>query len=99
MALINPQTGRFISIGGRVHKQLIASGILPMAEAFEDERVLSDSDSEDTIKRVNKKLPLHIQAVKGRGKYKGTTVRRNMPQNWSGLTEDSSDRESDEEDY
>ena len=99
MALINPQTGRFISRGGLVHRRLITSGILPMPEAIEDEVILSDSDSEDTIKRVNKKLPLHIQAVKGRGKYKGTTVRRNMPQNWSGLTEDSPDCEDEEEDY
>jgi hypothetical protein len=98
MALINPQTGRFISRGGLVHRRLITSGILPM-EALEDEAILSDSDSEEAIKRVNKKLPRHIQAVRGRGKYAGTTVRRNMPQNWSGLTEDSSDCEGDEEDY
>jgi len=98
MALINPQTGRFISIGGRVHKQLIKSGLLPMPEAFEDERVLSDTDCSETIKRVNKKLPRHMQAVRGRGKFAGRTVCRNMPQNWSGLMEDSSDCEEDEGD-
>jgi hypothetical protein len=96
MSLVNPQTGRFITRGGRVHLQLITAGILPMPQALEDQAILSDSDSEEAIKRVNKKLPRHIQAVRGRGKYAGTTVRRNMPQNWSGVGEDSSDCEEDD---
>ncbi len=78
MYTINPQTGRPIKNTGRVYKDLVRRGVLEAGEV-EDARVLEGNDDRETIKALNRRLSSDQQAVRGRGKYKGAAVIRNMP--------------------
>ena len=80
--VVNPHTSRVVKRSGRVYKRLVQEGLI---EAVESETVLADSDSEETIRRVNKQLPSSKQAVRGRGRFEGQTVVRNMPRNWDAM--------------
>lgn len=91
---LNPQTGRPIKINGRVFQNLVHRRIIEDCEV-EDDRVLEGNDEKETIKALNRRLPSNKQAVKGRGKYKGTTVLRNMPRNWG--SEESSEGSEEEQ--
>jgi len=79
--LINPLTKRPIKANGKVHKQLIRSGVLKGIIA-QNENILYEYGEKDDIdylkEELNKKLPIRKKAVKGRAgsQYQNKIVTR-----------------------
>ena len=79
--LINPLTKRPIKANGKVHKQLIRTGVLK-GIIEKDENVLYEYGEKDDINylktELNKKLPMRKKAVKGRAgsQYENKIVTR-----------------------
>jgi len=79
--LINPLTKRPIKANGKVHKQLIRSGVLK-GIIEKDENILYEYGEKDDIDylktELNKKLPIRKKAVKGRAgsQYQNKIVTR-----------------------
>tara|TARA_Y100000389_G_scaffold201217_1_gene243339 strand:+ start:894 stop:1523 length:630 start_codon:yes stop_codon:yes gene_type:complete len=87
--IINPKTSRPIRLGSRTWLKLVKEGVVEgryedpkelasLPEQYEElpppeqERVI-----EEKIEEVNRTLPKNVQAVRGRGRYKGKIVKRN----------------------
>ena len=86
--VVNPATGRPISVLGRVYRKLVAEGAFEPAH-IEHPDILSDSDSEEKMDYYNRRLPETKQAVRGRGMFKGKIVSRNIPRKWVKEEEES----------
>lgn len=82
--VINPTTGRPIKKGGRVYRRLVREGLLKNDD-FKDEKELYTIQKEDNIqekiKELNENTSSNTQVVRGRGKYKGKLVKRNLAPN------------------
>ena len=79
--IINPNTQRPVRVGGRTWLGLVKKGLIE--GRYTDPKELSripeqPQEVEQEIQRVNKTLPRGQQAVRGRGKYKGKIVSRNI---------------------
>lgn len=80
--IINPNTQRPVRVGGRTWLGLVKKGVLE--GRYTDPKELSipqtqePQEIEQEIQRVNQTLPRGQQAVRGRGKYKGKIVSRNL---------------------
>ena len=76
--IINPTTQRPVRVGGRAWLKLVKDGLV--SGHYSDPKNLETigDDPEEQIKELNKKLPKGVQAVRGRGKYKGKITTRNM---------------------
>jgi len=85
--VVNPSTGRPINVLGRVYRKLVAEGAFEPEPIYHPE-ILSDSDSEEKIEYYNRRLPETKQAVRGRGKFQGKIVSRNLPKKWVEEEED-----------
>ena len=82
--IINPNTQRPVRVGSRTWINLVKQGIL--TGNFADNNVIEEKyeempeeEFEQRIKKINEKLPIGTQAVRGRGKYANKIVRRNKP--------------------
>jgi len=82
--LINPNTQRPIRVGSRTWINLVKKGVLN--SNFHDNNVIEEGYTEIPpeqlelkIKKINEKLPIGTQAVRGRGKYANKIVKRNKP--------------------
>ena len=82
--IINPNTQRPVRVGSRTWINLVKQGIL--TGNFADNNVIEEKyeempeeEFEQRIKKINEKLPVGTQAVRGRGKYANKIVRRNKP--------------------
>ena len=79
--LINPLTKRPIKANGKVHRQLIRTGVLK-GLIEKDENVLYEYNDKDDVNylktELNKKLPIRKKAVKGRkgSQYENKIVSR-----------------------
>lgn len=103
--VVNPHTSRPIKAGGRLYRNLVASGLIEQVQEQEESKVLSEDPGD--IPKLNRQLPTTKQAVKGRGRFAGKAVVRNMPRNWKAEeekkpllseSEEEGDSESEEED-
>tara|TARA_R110001599_G_scaffold73668_1_gene203650 strand:+ start:6333 stop:6938 length:606 start_codon:yes stop_codon:yes gene_type:complete len=79
--IINPNTQRPVRVGGRTWLGLVKKGLIE--GRYTDPKELSripehPQEIEQEIQRVNQTLPRGQQAVRGRGKYKGKIVSRNI---------------------
>ncbi len=79
--MTNPETKRPIVVGGRVFMKLLKKGVLSEEyKNIEDDVILDDfKDTTEAIEKKDeyvRKLPKNMQAVKGRGRYKGKIVKR-----------------------
>lgn len=82
--IINPNTQRPVRVGSRTWINLTKKGILSsnisdnnvIEEKYEE---LPEDEFEERIKKINEKLPVGTQAVRGRGKYANKIVKRNKP--------------------
>ena len=83
--IINPNTQRPVKVGSRTWLNLVKQGVVEgrytdpkelgqLPEKYEE---IPPEEIEEKIEQVNKTLPRHQQAVRGRGKYKGKIVSRN----------------------
>lgn len=83
--IINPNTQRPVKVGSRTWLNLVKQGVVEgrytdpkelgqLPEKYEE---IPPEEVEEKIEQVNKTLPRHQQAVRGRGKYKGKIVSRN----------------------
>ena len=83
--IINPKTQRPVKVGSRTWLNLVKQGIVEgrytdpkelgtLPEQYEE---IPPEEIEQKIEEVNKNLPRHQQAVRGRGRYKGKIVSRN----------------------
>ena len=88
--VINPTTGRPISVLGRVYKRMVSEGTFE-PEPINHPDILSDSDSEEKIEYYNRRLPETKHAVRGRGKFQGKIVSRNIARKWLKEEEESDD--------
>lgn len=81
--IISPLTSRPIRVGGRIWLGLVKKGLVE--GRYTDPKELSQSYTDETIgediERINKTLPRGQQSVRGRGKYKGKIVSRNVKPN------------------
>jgi hypothetical protein len=82
--IINPNTQRPVRVGSRTWINLVKKGSL--SGKFTDDNIieekyeeLPEDQFEERIKKINEKLPVGTQAVRGRGKYANKIVRRNKP--------------------
>ena len=99
----NPETGRPVKIGGRIWTRLVKKGLIT-DNGYSDPNILSENVPDNPklkITEINQQLPLELQAVKGRGKYKGKIVKRlkqikKQPVVVQQPSEDSSDSDSDD---
>ena len=82
LSIINPKTNRHILVGGTTYNQLLKEGLLNKTkEEIDEDKVLAEVDNDniqETIQKLNKELPDDIQAVRGRGKFKGKIVTREL---------------------
>lgn len=78
--VMNPHTSRPIKAGGRLYRNLVASGLIEQVQEHEESKVLSEDPGD--IPKLNRQLSTTKQAVKGRGRFAGKAVVRNMPRNW-----------------
>jgi hypothetical protein len=78
--VVNPLTKRKIVVGGKAWLKLVSQGILEAG--YIDEKELDTYDEDDDVKSkiemLNEELPMNVQAVRGRGRYKNKIVKRNM---------------------
>ena len=82
--IINPNTQRPVRVGSRTWINLVKKGSLSgnflddniIEEKYEE---LPEDQFEAKIKKINEKLPVGSQAVRGRGKYANKIVKRNKP--------------------
>lgn len=77
----NPETGRPVKVGGRIWTRLVKKGMIT-DNGYTDPNILSENIPDNPklkITEINQKLPVEIQAVKGRGKYEGKIVKREKP--------------------
>ena len=79
----NPKTGRALKIGSRVWVSLVRKGILKDI-SYEDPQIFeeipqheSEQEVDLKIQTINRTLHRNQQAVRGRGKYANTIVKRN----------------------
>lgn len=82
--ILNTKTNRMCKIGGRAWLKCVKEGLLE--GNYRDPDKLDTIDEHDDvehveqkIKKVQKKLPRGVQAVRGRGKHKGKIVKRSKP--------------------
>jgi hypothetical protein len=83
--IINPRTQRPVKVGSRVWLNLVKQGIVEgrytdpkeLGDLPEQYEEIPPQEIEEKIEQVNKTLPKHQQAVRGRGRYKGKIVSRN----------------------
>ena len=82
--IINPNTQRPVRVGSRTWINLVKKGSL--SGKFSDDNIieekyeeLPEDQFEERIKKINEKLPVGTQAVRGRGKYANKIVKRNKP--------------------
>ena len=80
--IINPNTQRPIRVGSRTWINLVKKGVLN--SNFHDNNVIEEGYTEIPpeqlelkIKKINEKLPVGTQAVRGRDKYANKIVKRN----------------------
>ena len=82
----NPNTGRPITVGGKIHNKLIRDGVL-QGLIEKDENILYEYGDKDDVEylktEMNKKLPLRKKAVVGRkgSKYENKIVARTRTPN------------------
>ncbi len=79
--ITNPETKRPIIVGGRIYMKLLKKGIFGQdGEKIEDDHILCEYDESSDIQKkkneLTRDLPSNMQAVKGRGRYKGKVVKR-----------------------
>lgn len=86
--MINPKTQRPIKVGGRTWLKLVRENLIE--GRYTDPKELSpiqeDVDINEQINKANQNLPRGVQAVRGRGKYKGKIVKRNRRPNVEDMT-------------
>lgn len=89
--IINPSTQRPVRVGSRTWINLVKKGVLE--GHFSDNNVIEEKyeevpeeQFEERIKKINEKLPVGTQAVRGRGKYANKIVKRNKPLSQEELT-------------
>lgn len=78
----NPLTNRPIKIGSKVWRELVKEGKLSDKNVVDENELYElkpADDSSEIIKQLDKELPPNIQAVRGRGKYRGKIVTREKP--------------------
>jgi hypothetical protein len=83
--IINPKTSRPIRVGSRTWLNLVKEGVVSgihrdpkeLGDLPEQYEEIPPQEIEEKIEQVNKTLPKHQQAVRGRGRYKGKIVSRN----------------------
>lgn len=78
--MINPLTNRPIKVGGATWKKLVRSNIIDghYVDPTYIEKQREPEFVAEQINEINKTLPRGQQAVRGRGKYKNTIVKRNL---------------------
>lgn len=79
--IINPNTQRPVRVGGRTWLGLVKKGLIEgrYTDPKELSRIPEQPQEVDAeIKRINQTLPRGQQAVRGRGKYTGKIVSRNL---------------------
>ena len=76
--MINPKTNRPIKIGGRAWTNLVRDGLVSgnYQDSNELYEIKEDDNVDEKIKELNQNLPLNVQSVRGRGKYKNKLVKR-----------------------
>ena len=88
----NPNTGRNITVGGKIHKNLIRTGVM-QGIIEKDENILYEYGDNDDVKylkaEMNKKLPIRKKAVIGRkgSKYENKIVSRTRTPNTKEVVE------------
>ncbi len=83
--IINPNTQRPVKVGSRTWLNLVKQGVVEgrytdpkeLGQLPEQYEEIPNEEVEEKIEQVNKTLPKHQQAVRGRGRYKGKIVSRN----------------------
>ena len=81
--VLNPKTSRPVKVGGATWRKLVKEGLLNgnYQDSKHLEEIKSPEKAEEQIKTLNETLPVGVQAVRGRGKYKGKLVKRNKQLN------------------
>lgn len=76
--IINPKTNRPIKVGGRSWLKLVKEGVIEgrYTDPKELAPIQEDGNIDEQIRRANENLPRGVQAVRGRGRYKGKIVSR-----------------------
>ena len=76
--IINPNTSRPIKVGGRSWLKLVKEGIIEgrYSDPKELGQIEENIDIAEQIRQANEGLPQGVQAVRGRGRYKGKIVKR-----------------------
>jgi hypothetical protein len=83
-SIINPRTGRAVRVGSPTYIKLVKEGLVDDLRVVDKStKVLYSIEEDDTdtaieskIDEINDTLPPNQQAVRGRGKYKGSLVKR-----------------------
>lgn len=81
--IINPKTQRPIKVGGRTWLKLVRENLIEgrYTDPKELTPIQEDVDINEQITQANQNLPRGVQAVRGRGRYKGKIVKRNKRPN------------------
>ena len=78
--VINPRTQRPVKVGSRTWRKLVSDGIIGQPQEPHDENQLytlrPNDDTDEKIQELNSALPPTVQAVRGRGRYRGQLVKR-----------------------
>ena len=87
--IINPKTQRPVKVGSRTWMTLVKEGIVE--GRYRDNNELAplpenDREAERKIQEIDQTLPRGVQAVKGRGKYRGKIVKRKTSTNPDGMS-------------
>lgn len=81
--VINPLTNRSIRVGGKVYNNLVRQGYFQ--DEYVDDKILEEVGEKETeninlmkekIEELDERLPIDLQAVRGRGRYKNKLVKR-----------------------
>jgi len=83
-SILNPKTGRAVRVGTPTYIKLVKEGLVDDLRVVDKStKVLYSIEDDDTdtaienkVKEINDTLPPNQQAVRGRGKYKGSLVKR-----------------------
>lgn len=82
--VVNPETFRLVKVGNHTWRELVRKGVL--SGKYEDERQLCildagtpQKDIDAKIKELNKSLPTDQQAVRGRGRYGNSLIKKQRP--------------------
>ncbi len=83
--ILNPKTKRMIRVGNKQWLKLVKEGIIQGhyrdPDHLADTNDMTEEETQLRKKELNKTLPPHKQAVKGRGKHKNKLVVREKPLN------------------